>query len=120
MKSPLQGALFVFALTEDESPSLTPPVPPPASPAMAVAPVELDPYVLQTVQVRLSTYLKMKQAQYWAPGFGEMREHADVALATHLATVPGSTKPLPPKEIAKNKILRENSHLLEKLLQQEG
>ena len=115
MKSPLQGALFFIGLTEDNSHLPEPPAPPAPAPA-AATPEEPDPYVPFTIQIRLSSFLKLRQAYHWEPGFGEMREHVNQALATYLAQVAGSTRPLPAKEIAKNKILRENSSLLANLL----
>ncbi|RAK68082.1 hypothetical protein DLM85_08565 [Hymenobacter edaphi] len=64
-------------------------------------PVEEDPYISFTIQVRRSTYVQLKQAEYWTPGFGLMREHVDEAIKAHLAALPGSTQPLPPKELTK-------------------
>nr|GFC54868.1 hypothetical protein [Tanacetum cinerariifolium] len=69
----------------------TPPVSPPptAPPAAEAASEESDPYVPFTIQIRLSTYLKLRQAYHWEPGFGEMREHVNEAMATYLAQLPG-------------------------------
>lgn len=112
MKSPLKGALLFIGLTEDDLHVPEPPVSSTSAPAVVTTAEESDPYIAFTIQVRLSTYSKLKQAHYWEPGFGEMREHVNEALVTYLAQLPGSTKPLPAKEIAKNKILRDNSGLL--------
>ena len=60
-----------------------------------------DPWVSFTVQIRRSTYMQIKQAEYWVPGFGEMREHAELAWQQHLEQLPESTKELPEKVLAK-------------------
>lgn len=65
-----------------------------------------DPYIPFTIQIRRSTYFAIKQAEYWTPGFGEIRGHVDVALKKYMAQMPGSDKPLPEKERAKNKKLQ--------------
>jgi hypothetical protein len=64
-----------------------------------------DPYVLFSIQIRRSTYLGLKQAEYWMPGFGEMREHADKVLKKYVSTLPGSNQPLPEEVFAKIKKL---------------
>jgi hypothetical protein len=115
MKPPLQGALFFISLTEDNSQLSEPPVPPTPPTTVADNTEDSDPYVPFTTQIRLSSFLKLKQAHYWEPGFGEMREHVNEAVATYLTQLPGSTKPLPAKEVAKNKILRDNSGLLDSM-----
>lgn len=67
---------------------------------------DVDPWVPFTVQVRRSTYVALKQAEYWTPGFGQIREHVEEAIRPYFAALPGSKKPLPYKEIAKNKKLQ--------------
>lgn len=56
---------------------------------------ERDPWVSFTVQIKRSTYLQIKQAEYWVSGFGEMREHADKAWQQYLKQLPDSQKGLP-------------------------
>ena len=68
--------------------------------------VDADPWVLHTVQIRRSTYVALKQAEYWTPGFGQLREHSEEALRSYFTAMPGSKKPLPYKEIVKNKKLQ--------------
>lgn len=73
--------------------------PAPAVPLPALA--EEDPWVNYTVQVRRSTYLSMRQAKYWSPGFGVQRDHVDTVLAIHFRALPGAETPLPAAEYAK-------------------
>ena len=115
MKSPLQGTVLFIGLTGDDSHTPEPSVPSTPPPTIPTISEESDPYVSMTMQIRLSTYLKLKRAQYWEPGFGYMREHVNEALATYLAQLPSSMKTLPAKEILKNKILRDNDNLLNNL-----
>lgn len=75
---------------------------PEASAAESPAPTSAeDPWVSFTVQIRRSTYMQIKQAEYWVPGFGEMREHAEAAWQQHLEELPDSKKELPEKVLAK-------------------
>lgn len=107
MKSPLQATIFFHddsEVTEHRPPVLNAP----AATVASIPPAEEeDPYTLFTVQIRLSTYQRLKQAKYWEPGFGELREHVDQALVRHLATLPGSNKPLPAQVLAKSKKLNK-------------
>jgi len=68
-----------------------------------------DPWVSFTVQIKRSTYMQIKQAEYWVSGFGEMREHADKAWQEYLKQLPGSEKPLP--EIVLDKLLKTSKKL---------
>jgi hypothetical protein len=106
MKSPLQATIFFH----DDTVASSQLAPVPATPLLeAAAPIEeADPYVLFSIQVRRSTYQQLKQAQYWEPGFGEMREHVDAAIVRHLATLPGSMKPLPAQLLGKSKKLKKS------------
>lgn len=70
---------------------------------------EQDPWVSFTVQIRKSTYMQIKQAEYWVSGFGEMREHADQAWRQYLSQLPDSQKVLPEKVL--DKLLRTSKKL---------
>jgi len=61
-----------------------------------------DPWVAFGSYVHRSTYMQIKQAEFWEPGF-EIREFVEKALVTALSQLPGAQRELP-------------SHVLEKLL----
>lgn len=97
---------FVSA-REPKEPQATdaPPMDAPRTPRK-IKRVESDPRVQFSIQIRRSTYLALKQAEYWTPGFGEIRDHAEVAVKHHFEAMPSSKKTLPYKEISKNKKLQ--------------
>lgn len=68
--------------------------------ALCVEP-ERDAWVSFTVQIKRSTYLQIKQAEYWVSGFGEMREHADKAWQQYLGQLPDSQRELPAEVLDK-------------------
>ena len=68
--------------------------------------VESDPWVNFSIQIRRSTYFALKQAEYWTPGFGEIRDHVEEVVKHHFEAMPSSKKTLPYKEISKNKKLQ--------------
>ena len=51
-------------------------------------------WVSFTTAVSRETYLKLKQAEHWAPGF-LMKEVTEAALVKELANYPEADKPLP-------------------------
>jgi hypothetical protein len=76
-------------------------------PELATAPpaeltLDKDRWVAFGSYTRLGTYLQLKQAEFWEPGF-EIREFVEQALKTALAQLPSAQKELP-------------SHVLDKLL----
>jgi hypothetical protein len=105
MKSPLQATIFFH--DDTAASSQLAPVPATTLPEATAPMDDADPYVIFSIQVRRSTYQQLKQAQYWEPGFGEMREHVDAAIVRHLATLSGSTKPLPAQLLDKSKKLKK-------------
>ncbi|WP_033370776.1 hypothetical protein [Hymenobacter norwichensis] len=68
-----------------------------------------DPWVSFTVHIKRSTYMQIKQAEFWVSGFGEMREHADVAWQEYLLKLPESQKALPEKVL--DKLLKTSKKL---------
>lgn len=58
--------------------------------------------------VRDQTYLLLKQAEYWEPGF-EIRQFLEDAIQTALNQLPASQRPLPPAVL--DKLLRTNKKL---------
>ena len=81
-----------------EAPATTPEAPEPAGPV----------WVSFTTAVTRETYLKLKQAEYWRPGF-LMKELTEAALIKELATYPEAEKPLP--DALLEKLLRTNKKL---------
>lgn len=61
--------------------------------------------------VRDQTYLQLKQAEYWEPGF-EIRQFLEDALQAALAQLPASQRELPP--VALEKLLKTNRKLQHK------
>lgn len=58
--------------------------------------------------VRDETYLRLKQAEYWEPGF-EIRQFLEDAIQTALAQLPAAQRPLPAPIL--EKLLRTNKKL---------
>lgn len=65
-------------------------------------------WVSFTTAVTRETYLKLKQAEYWIPGF-LMKELTEAALTKELAAYPEADKPLP--EVLLQKLLRTSKKL---------
>lgn len=92
-----------------ESPA--PPTSEPATPTPepAAAPVEDQTvWVSFTTAVTRETYLKLKQAEHWVPGF-LMKEITEAALTKELANHPEAEKPLP--DVLLQKLLRTSKKL---------
>lgn len=82
-------------------------------PAQAPEPVasegeEQTVWVSFTTAVTRDTYLKLKQAEYWIPGF-LMKELTEAALVKELAAYPEADKPLP--DALLQKLLRTSKKL---------
>jgi hypothetical protein len=65
-------------------------------------------WVSFTTAVTRETYLKLKQAEYWVPGF-LMKELTETALVKELASYPEADKPLP--DALLQKLLRTSKKL---------
>jgi hypothetical protein len=65
-------------------------------------------WVSFTTAVTRETYLKLKQAEYWVPGF-LMKELTESALIKELAAYPEADKPLP--DALLQKLLRTSKKL---------
>ena len=65
-------------------------------------------WVSFTTAVTRETYLKLKQAEYWIPGF-LMKELTEAALIKELAAYPEADKPLP--DVLLQKLLRTSKKL---------
>jgi hypothetical protein len=74
--------------------------PPAREPQPYEPPPEADPYVLYTVQIKRSTYIRLKQAEYYTPGF-EQRKLVDKAVNAELDENKYSDRQMPPEEQAK-------------------
>lgn len=81
-----------------------PPPPPTKQPGRGGAlpeayepPADHDPYVLYSVQVKRSTYIRLKQAEYYTPGF-EQRKVVDKAINEELDKNKHSDRQMPPEE----------------------
>lgn len=99
---PTFGKKVLSALNERIEPTPTPEVP-------AATPEAPEPvWVSFTTAVTRETYLKLKQAEYWRPGF-LMKELTEAALTKELATYPEAEKPLP--DALLEKLLRTNKKL---------
>lgn len=94
---------------EEPKPTLEPPTD--AAPVLASveSDKDQDPWVSFTVHIKRSTYMQIKQAEFWVSGFGEMREHADVAWQEYLVKLPESQKVLPEKVL--DKLLKTSKKL---------
>jgi len=80
------------------------------APVAAPAPAAADPtvWVSFTTAVSRETYLRLKQAEHWLPGF-LMKELTETALVKELANHPEADKPLP--EAALQKLLQTSKKL---------
>lgn len=67
--------------------------------------------------VRDHTYLQLKQAEYWEPGF-EIRQFLETAIQAALAQLPAAQRPLPAAVL--DKLLRTNKKLRADLDQATG
>lgn len=96
--------------TRLEAPA-TPPAPPvavrPAQPAPELARggeevVELseEDWVAFASYLKRRTYMLLKQAEFWEPGFN-IRHYLDAILRQALEAMPSANQPLPPPELAK-------------------
>lgn len=65
-------------------------------PLRAGRPDTLVPY---STRIKRSTYLILKQAKHWVPGFVE-QEFVDAAVRAALEALPGAEQPLPPAHLA--------------------
>ena len=65
-------------------------------------------WVSFTTAVSRETYMKLKQAEHWVPGF-LMKEMTETALVKELASYPEAMKPLP--EPVLQKLLRTSKKL---------
>jgi hypothetical protein len=65
-------------------------------------------WVSFTTAVTRETYLKLKQAEYWVPGF-LMKELTEAALVKELTAYPEADKPLP--DALLQKLLRTSKKL---------
>jgi hypothetical protein len=99
---PTFGTKVLSALNERIEPAAEA-TPPAAGPAEAAT-----VWVSFTTAVTRETYLKLKQAEYWIPGF-LMKELTEAALLRELAAYPEADKPLP--EEALQKLLRTSKKL---------
>ncbi|NML67860.1 hypothetical protein HHL22_21880 [Hymenobacter sp. RP-2-7] len=84
------------------------PVPGPVVETTPDASEEQLVWVSFTTAVTRETYLKLKQAEYWIPGF-LMKELTEAALVKELATHPEADRPLP--DALLQKLLRTNKKL---------
>lgn len=57
-------------------------------------------WVSFTTAVTRDTYMKLKQAEHWVPGF-LMKELTEAALVNELQNYPDADKPLPPAALEK-------------------
>ena len=87
------------------------PQPEPAeAPAPVLAPIPEDTtaWVSFTTAVTRDTYLKLKQAEHWVPGF-LMKDFTEAALIRELENCPEANKPLP--EPVLQKLLKTSKKL---------
>ncbi|OUJ67760.1 hypothetical protein [Hymenobacter crusticola] len=90
-------------------PSLNAAVPPEVpAPSVAEPVLDKDRWVAFGSYTRLGTYLQLKQAEFWEPGF-EIREFVEQALQAALAQLPSAQKELPPHVL--DKLLKTNRKL---------
>jgi hypothetical protein len=82
--------------------------PTPAPVAEVVPELDQTVWVSFTTAVSRETYLKLKQAEHWAPGF-LMKEVTEAALQKELANYPEADKPLP--DAVLQKLLRNSKKL---------
>ena len=90
---PSFGKKVLTAISERIDP-IEPVEPTPAPVAQEVPEPDQTVWVSFTTAVSRETYLKLKQAEHWAPGF-LMKEVTEAALQKELANYPEADKPLP-------------------------
>jgi hypothetical protein len=91
------------------APSITPgPVPGPVLASAAPVAGPTGRWVPFGSYVRDQTYLQLKQAEYWEPGF-EIRQFLEDAIQTALSQLPAAQRPLP--TVVLDKLLRTNKKL---------
>jgi hypothetical protein len=100
---PTFGKKVLSSINERIEPVATPALEPVADPEE-----EQIVWVSFTTAVTRETYLKLKQAEYWVPGF-LMKELTEAALTKELAAYPEADKPLP--EALLQKLLRTSKKL---------
>lgn len=104
---PSFGKKVLTAISERIDP--VEPTPPTPAPVEEPAPEEDQTvWVSFTTAVSRETYLKLKQAEHWAPGF-LMKEVTEAALQKELANYPEADKPLP--DAVLQKLLRTSKKL---------
>lgn len=100
---PTFGKKVLSSINERIEPVQAPTLEPVASDAE-----EQTVWVSFTTAVTRETYLKLKQAEYWIPGF-LMKELTETALLKELAAYPEADKPLP--DALLQKLLRTSKKL---------
>ncbi|GAB3307755.1 hypothetical protein [Hymenobacter tenuis] len=103
-KKPTFGDKVLESITD----RLEPVVPEPTTMGPAPSTAENEPtWVPYSTAVTQATYLALKRAEYWVPGFS-MKEAAETALNQYLATLEGADRPIPGEErlLANNKKLQ--------------
>lgn len=73
--------------------------------------LDKDRWVAFGSYTRLGTYIQLKQAEFWEPGF-EIREFVEQALQAALAQLPAAQRELPPPVM--EKLLKTNRKLAPK------
>lgn len=102
---PTFGKKVLSSINERIEPAQSPTPDPEPIPSTAE---EQTIWVSFTTAVTRETYLKLKQAEYWVPGF-LMKELTEAALTKELAAYPEADKPLP--EALLQKLLRTSKKL---------
>ena len=100
---PTFGKKVLTAINERIDPSPAPEVPAPVAPE-----ADQTVWVSFTTAVSRETYLRLKQAEHWIPGF-LMKELTEAALIKELASHPEADKPLPEAQL--QKLLRTSKKL---------
>jgi hypothetical protein len=103
---PSFGKKVLTAISERIDPVEPTPTPTPVE--EAVPEEDQTVWVSFTTAVSRETYLKLKQAEHWAPGF-LMKEVTEAALQKELANYPEADKPLP--DAVLQKLLRTSKKL---------
>jgi hypothetical protein len=99
---PTFGKKVLSSINERIEPAAAAPEP------VASAAEDQTVWVSFTTAVTRETYLKLKQAEYWIPGF-LMKELTEAALVKELAAYPEADKPLP--DALLQKLLRTSKKL---------
>ncbi len=68
----------------------------------------LDELVQHSTRLKRSTYLHLKQAKHWVPGFIE-QDFIEAAILAALELLPDAKKPLPP--LVLQELIRRNKKL---------